>query len=606
MVTPIEFVALSDTELQALVLALQKVRMNLPWQALSLRAHAHAWVLRVAVLPAQAGASASSADCAALYAQVQALRTGAGSAPATVTHQAHVTARAGHDRLSQFMQQASGPWPPLHALVNAKAAAHPASGTKGHGQPKHSGKKAGGKSRHAGQDWRGHNFAGQDLRAADFSDADLRGANFSGANLQGACLQRARLGMPDAAARIERWRLPLYRLAASRGRYFSFCAAVVPGLALLTALLTQPGYAGSSLLGLIAIVSMLLLDTVQPRLRQALANGGTRFDGANLSQADFSGAQIGLVNFEQAQLQQVRWHDVQWQTAPYFSAAALRQPAMPGLLAGQRQMQDFSGHDLSQLDLSGFDLSGFDLSDANLQGTNLRGCNLQNARLLRADLRAANLQHAGLSGCWLSDWQIDFSTRLEQVDCTHWHAQGLPDGRWPPAPHTLRAGEFSHLVCPSWPCVRFVVPDLAQLPVWFDTILMLQPKLPIRIVEIHIDADPARYGHADRWSPPEPVAGNADGNAAGERDIGSNLPANGYLIDLQADASLDLLQLCQRVWVRVQQRLQPRQYQAAASGVESLLAQSRSAHPSRMAHEGLAVTGDRLLSLLASLDGVAH
>lgn len=557
MTMRLALVALNQQELAALVSLLLAARAQWPWRMLALRADAGAWVLHLVAEPG-------------LYAHIQAQRA---VPPAKVHGESSLSsARTESDCLAQWMSQAVLPWPP--SASGSKSASNSANkssdalSSNSVGKPvrKNVG-KSGGKpvAKFAGQDLRGKSFAGQDLRGADFGAADLRGTDFSAANLQGANLQGARLGMPDALAMRQKWRLPAYRLLLNQGAVFALLALVL--LALVLALGFCLGYAAASVAGFVCCVLLLWLDQQYPRLRQALANGGTRFDAANLQHADFSRAQIGLSNFEQAQLQQVCWRGVKWQVPLYFSDAALRVDGVPALLAGSAQGRDFSAMDLSGLNFSNLDLAGLDFSHANLQGANLSDCNMQDCKLAHADLRQADLSRANLSGADLSAWQIDSQTVLEQIGCTHWHANHLDGGRCPPAPAWLRPGEFVHLL-PTTCGIRFVASDLAQLKVHFDVIMQLAKTLPVRISRILFEADPAQYGCVG-------CVGLSHGDA--ETDEGG---AAGYLIEMQLDAGVDTQSLCRSIWQRVQQRVQQRAQQAADN--DSLLP-------------------DRLLTLLATL-----
>lgn len=592
MLSPLEFVALSDAELQWLVAALQAVRSRFPWQALSLRAHDGAWILRVQGGTALYGEIAS-ARARALTAgpanhppSRQGQKTAGHAAAATVGAMPASTAMTAPvasqraDRLSLFMRDACKPWPPAVAerrnagegATDMRTTAKPVRPEIKNASEKHARDSGAAvksalakKGKYAGADWRGHSFALQDLRGADFSAADLRGADFHGANLQGAIFNNVQLGQSQAASPQARWRLPAYRLLLDKARFLTMAALILFLFAAGLGWLLQAGYAGASLSGLLCALCLLVLDQQHAGWRQKLANGGTRFDAANLQHADFSGARIGLVNFEQARLQQVRWHGATWQMPLYFSDPVLGQSGVPALLAGQRGQHDFSGYDLSAQNLSGLDLCGFDFSGANLLGANLCECNLQGARMAGANLCGANLSRSGLSGADLSGWKIDHHTGLAQVECDYWYdlprgagtclpeavpPERWPPDRWPPESGRLRPGEFVHLIAPQAGGIRFLAANLAQCQARLDLLLQLAKTMPLRLQQIHFDADPAAHGKSCLTILTSGAGAEggqaATGGADGER---SGQPETGYQIEVGVDASVDTLALCKTVWL---------------------------------------------------------
>ena len=593
----LEFVAFSDAELQWLVAALQGARASLPWRPLSVRAHDGAWILRVqgplalyheiTSTRASVYAAATQNGLAPFHGQNEALyKTGVTLTATGLYAMSGQADSQGSDRLALFMRDACKPWPPgtaesrpaKGAAAEMRASSKNARRDAKNGSEKDSHDSSGvvkstlaKKGQYAGANWQGHSFALQDLRGADFSGADLRGADFHGANLQGASFRNAQLGQPQAETGVARWRLPAYQLLLDKPRFWTLAAAALLVLAVGLALLLQAGYAGASLAGLLWVIGLLLLDQRYDGFRQKLANRGTRFDAANLLQADFSGAHIGLVNFEQAPLQQVRWHGAVWKMPLYFSDPVLGQRGVPALLAGQRGQHEFSGVDLSAQNLSGLDLSGFDFSAANLQTANLIGCNLQGARLAAANLCGANLSLANLSGADLSDWQTDTQTRLTKVECSHWY---IGCSRWPPEPHSLRQGEFVHLIPSAANSIRFLARDLTHCDILFDTLLHLAQTIPVRIVGIGFDPAPA--SHACTILTAQAGSGQESGDAPAQ----PKQAAYGYQIEVQTDTAMNAEDVCRKVW------------QASRSGIAA--AKSGPSHTSQ----------DRLSYYLATLSNI--
>lgn len=110
---------------------------------------------------------------------------------------------------------------------------------------------------------------------------------------------------------------------------------------------------------------------------------------------------------------------------------------------------------------------GADLYGANLAGANLNSSNLQEAKLDHATFQHANLEganltqassigtdftYAHLTGACIESWNIDITTKLEQVDCRFIYLREKPDPitgdreRRPHAPDKLfEPGDFEKL-----------------------------------------------------------------------------------------------------------------------------------------------------------------
>lgn len=102
--------------------------------------------------------------------------------------------------------------------------------------------------------------------------------------------------------------------------------------------------------------------------------------------------------------------------------------------------------DLSGADLSGIDLTGVDFSGVNLRNANLSGANLHKADLIAADLSEANLSYAFLAkaqaletnfakailtGACIEDWNINGSTKLDEVICDYIYLKSDQQDRCP-------------------------------------------------------------------------------------------------------------------------------------------------------------------------------
>lgn len=173
----------------------------------------------------------------------------------------------------------------------------------------------------------------------------------------------------------------------------------------------------------------------------ALASlGGTSFRQSNLMNANFSRANLGGSDFRQAVLKHVRFAQAKGLDQALVGSLQLQMSQVRSLVTSlQGQGRSFVEFDLSGLDLGGADLTGADLSGADLRDVDLQDANLEQALLVRTNAIGANFRRASFTAAKIMDWNIDRSTQLEGVNCTHLYVakQRIPShGLW-------SEGEFS-------------------------------------------------------------------------------------------------------------------------------------------------------------------
>ncbi len=135
-----------------------------------------------------------------------------------------------------------------------------------------------------------------------------------------------------------------------------------------------------------------------------LSLGGTSFNGADVTQANFSGATLKYTNLTRATLTQTCWYQADGLDDARISCPILNNSKIRSLVVTKRgRRENLAGLNLARINLENADLQGAELSDANLyqvivRGANLRGANLYNSNLKEADLRGAKLEGADLTG----------------------------------------------------------------------------------------------------------------------------------------------------------------------------------------------------------------
>ena len=163
------------------------------------------------------------------------------------------------------------------------------------------------------------------------------------------------------------------------------------------------------------------------------ALGGTRFSGADLSDARFAHAILKSTNFADSRqrstaLNRVRWHEATRLDRARLGFSILQDPRVRRLLTTLDGVeQDFSGCNLRGANLAGARLEravfrGTILSDATLAEATLQGAILTEAQCLGTDFTAAHL-----TGAYLEAWNIDATTQFERIDCNYVFLREEPD-----------------------------------------------------------------------------------------------------------------------------------------------------------------------------------
>lgn len=148
--------------------------------------------------------------------------------------------------------------------------------------------------------------------------------------------------------------------------------------------------------------------------------GGTRFRGANLTDANFTQASLNCADFRSAILIRTNWFQAQKLYRCRCDGTYLEDALVKKLVTTQNgRDQEFAGKNLQGVNLQGADLSNANFIGANLNEATLQGADLSNAKLVRSQLYRANLSQACLTGAYIQDWGISPETRLEEIECRY-------------------------------------------------------------------------------------------------------------------------------------------------------------------------------------------
>jgi uncharacterized protein YjbI with pentapeptide repeats len=163
--------------------------------------------------------------------------------------------------------------------------------------------------------------------------------------------------------------------------------------------------------------------------------GGTRFSGADLTDAHFAYANLLNTDFSSSQDRETTATRVRWKGALRLETAhlgklILRNSKVRNLITSFLTAdKDFSGHDLRGANLAGANLGqinfrGADLSEGTFAEANLQGANLTEAQCIGIDFTATQL-----TGACLEAWNIDETTVLKDIDCQYVFLKEHPDAR---------------------------------------------------------------------------------------------------------------------------------------------------------------------------------
>ena len=156
--------------------------------------------------------------------------------------------------------------------------------------------------------------------------------------------------------------------------------------------------------------------------------GGTRFEKADLTQADFTGAILKSTNFRQSILSRVGWRNVKGLERSLLGNSILADATVRDLLiTGNGYKKTYVDANLQEANLNGFNLQEANLKWANLSNATLQQANLKDANLREVLAIGTDLTNAYLTGACLEAWNIDAKTKLSGVDCQYVFLLETPD-----------------------------------------------------------------------------------------------------------------------------------------------------------------------------------
>lgn len=154
--------------------------------------------------------------------------------------------------------------------------------------------------------------------------------------------------------------------------------------------------------------------------RLLVTPGGTRFRGANLTDANFTQAKLNYADFRTAILTRTDWFQAEKLNRSRHEGTYLEDVMVQKLVTTRSgRGRDFAGRNLQGVNLQGADLVDANFIDANLNEASLQGADLSNGKLVRSQLYRTDLTKARLTGAYIQDWGISPETKLDGVECLY-------------------------------------------------------------------------------------------------------------------------------------------------------------------------------------------
>ncbi|NEO92350.1 MAG: pentapeptide repeat-containing protein [Moorea sp. SIO3G5] len=173
------------------------------------------------------------------------------------------------------------------------------------------------------------------------------------------------------------------------------------------------------------------------------ATGGTSFYKADLTDADFTGAILKSTDLREATITRTCWRETIKLDRVRPGNTILSDPAVRELLiSGNGYKKSYVDANLRSANLRGANLNKANLKLADLSEATLEDANLKWANLTEAQAVGTDFSHTYFTGACLEAWNIESSTKLEDVDCQFVYLLENPEPRTDNRERRPSSGEF--------------------------------------------------------------------------------------------------------------------------------------------------------------------
>jgi uncharacterized protein YjbI with pentapeptide repeats len=181
------------------------------------------------------------------------------------------------------------------------------------------------------------------------------------------------------------------------------------------------------------------------------ATGGTSFRGADLTDADFNQAILRNTDFRKANLTRTRFYEAQKLNLARVGNSILANQAVFNLLvSGNGTDKSYTRANLRGANLIGAGLKNANLKEADISEATFHGANLEWANLTLTQAIGTDFTKAQMTGACVEAWNIENSTKLNNVDCRFVYLLENPkpetdDRERRPSSGEFKPGEFTKL-----------------------------------------------------------------------------------------------------------------------------------------------------------------
>ncbi|MEG4249420.1 pentapeptide repeat-containing protein [Microcoleus sp. Pol10D4] len=181
------------------------------------------------------------------------------------------------------------------------------------------------------------------------------------------------------------------------------------------------------------------------------ATGGTSFRGTDLTDANFTQAILKCTKFIGANLTRTVFYKAKKLLFARVGKSILEPVFIRTLLVtGNGQYKSYVGVNLRGANLIGADLRGANLKGSNISEATFQGANLEMANFAITEAIGTDFSSAQMTGACLESWNINSSTKLDNIDCRfiyllEYPHPGTDDRERCPSSGEFAPGEFTKL-----------------------------------------------------------------------------------------------------------------------------------------------------------------
>jgi uncharacterized protein YjbI with pentapeptide repeats len=145
---------------------------------------------------------------------------------------------------------------------------------------------------------------------------------------------------------------------------------------------------------------------------------GTKFQGADLTDADFTEATLSYTDFRGAILKRTNWFEVNGLERSRIEGTYLENTAIRELVISKNGQNCVYDHkNLRGLNLQNAILESASFVGADVSESNLNSADLTKSKLAKSQFYATDLSNACLTKACIQDWAISTDTKLENIRC---------------------------------------------------------------------------------------------------------------------------------------------------------------------------------------------